>query len=254
MVKLICQHREHLSAPGIVHRKRSGCCLQRLYAIGVDRAELGGGGPSLAIGEHGARELVRVVELVCERRGVQQRPAKPGVPALTLGLTQADQQRAALRTLAAGRLLVQDQRLAKPPRRFIGSELLERTFARLARVVDGLRGTVRAGDGGGPVPGELTRALRGLLAALHLQGFRDALVESSATGRADFVVERVLDEHVGEGEVAGPLRALLKQRCRDRLFEQVEKPFLGEIEDGEEEVEVEVATDRRGGPEDSAGV
>ncbi len=146
------------------------------------------------------------------------------------------------------------KRLAIPPRGFIGSELFERTFAGPARIVDSLTGVVGAHDRGGPVPGELARALARLIPTLLLQSFRHALVKARAAGRSDVVVERVLYEHVCEREPSGPLGALLQQRCRNRLVEQVEQPPLGQIEHGEQEVEVEVAADRRGGAQGRVSV
>ena len=109
-------------------------------------------------------------------------------------------------------------------------------------------------DRGGPMAGELTEPLAGLIAALLLERFCDPLVQPGATGTPEILIQRVLDERMGEREALGSLGALLQQRRRDRLIEQVEQPRLGKLEHREQQIEIEVTADDRGGAERRAGV
>ena len=253
MVKLVGQQREHLRPPRIIIREGSCCGLQRLHALGVHRAELAGGDPSPAVGEHRAAEPVCVAELLGECCGVEQRLAILGVPDLALGLPQADQELAALGAITAGRLVVQLECLAIPAHCLIGGELLKRALGGSPGVVKRLGG-VGAHDRGGPMAGELTEPLAGLIATLLLERLCDPLMQSGATGTPEILIQRVLDERMGEREALGSLGALRQQRRRDRLIEQVEQPRLGKLEHREQQIKIEVTADNRGGAERRAGV
>ena len=73
------------------------------------------------------------------------------------------------------------ERLAIPARRLIRGELLKRALGGSPGVVDRLGG-VGAHDRGGPVAGELTEPLAGLIPALLLQRLGDPLGEAGRGG------------------------------------------------------------------------
>ena len=252
VVELDGQQREHLRTARVVLREGCRRGLERLHALGVDRADLAA--PPSAVGEHGAAEAVRVANLSRERCRVEQGLAKVGVPALALGLAQADQQIAALRALPGRRPVVELERLSIPARGLAWRELLERALGGSLGIVQGLGRVVDAHDRCRPMARELPEPLTGLVSALLLEPFRDSLVQSRPAGGAKALIERVLDQRVGEGEAPGPLGALPQERRRNRLIEQVEEPSLGQVDGREQKIEVEVAADDRGGAERRAGV
>ena len=71
---------------------------------------------------------------------------------------------------------------------------------------------------------ELAEALARLIPAETLQRLGDLSMEYGATGGPEIPIQGVLDERVGEGEAPYPVPVLPKQRCRDRLGEQVGHP------------------------------
>jgi hypothetical protein len=140
--------------------------------------------PPSAVGEHGAAEAVRIADLSRERCRVEQGPAEVGVPALTLGLAQADQQITALIALPTGRLVVELERLSIPARSLAWRELLERALCGSLCVVQGLGRVVAAHDRSRPMARELPEPLTGLVSALLLEPFCDSLVQPRPTGGA----------------------------------------------------------------------
>ena len=219
------QQREHPRHARIILREGLGGGLECAHALGVDSADLAA--PPAAVGEHGAAEAVRVANLLRERRRVEQGQAKVGVPALALGLAQADQQITALRALPTGRLVVELERLAIPARSLAWRELLEGALGGSLCIVHRLGRVVAAHDRCRPMARELPEPLTGLVSALLLEPFCDSLVQSRPAGGAKALIESVLDQRVGEGEAPGPLGALPQERRRNRLIEQVEEPSLG---------------------------
>ena len=71
------------------------------------------------------------------------------------------------------------------------------------------------------------------------------MCKPGAAGAPEILIQRVLDEPMGEREALRSLRALLQERRRDRLIQQVEQPLLGELEHREQQLEVELAADDR---------
>ena len=102
--------------------------------------------------------------------------------------------------------------------------------------------------------GELTEALTGLIPALLLQCLCNPHVKPRAAGAPEILIEGVLDEPMGEREAPGLCSALLQKRCRDRFIEQVEQARIGKLEHGEQQIELEVSADDRGGAERRAGI
>ncbi len=102
--------------------------------------------------------------------------------------------------------------------------------------------------------GELAQPLAGIIPALLLERLRDPLVQQRATGTPEILIQAVLDERMGEREAPRALGALPQQRRRNRLVQQVEQARLGQLEDRVQQLEVEIATDHRGGAERHAGV
>ena len=94
VVELAGQQREHLRPPRSAIRQCSRGRLKRLHPLRVHSTEVAH--PSPAVGQHRAAEAFCVAELLGEACGAQQRLAMLRVPDLALGLTEADQELAAL--------------------------------------------------------------------------------------------------------------------------------------------------------------
>ncbi len=102
--------------------------------------------------------------------------------------------------------------------------------------------------------GELPEPLARIIPALLLERFGDPPVKPSAARRPEILIQRVLDERVGERETTGALSVLLKQRCAHALVEQVEQPRFGDIDRGEQQLEVKVTADDGSCVERRAGI
>ena len=169
------------------------------------------------VGERRARGTVGVLELAGDCRRRQQGLAVRRVANLPLGLPQPDQQIAALGRIAA-RLAAQLERLAEPAEGLVGRELPERALTRAARVIDGLLRVVRRRRAA-PVMGELRDPIARVVAAQLLEHLGDPAVEPGSARAAQVLVERVVDERVGEREATGDACRLDEDRRGDRLLE-----------------------------------
>src|SRR5205807_10155787 len=103
-----------------------------------------------------------------------------------------------------------------------------------------------------PVVGELRNACPRLRPQELLECLPDAAMKAGAPGTTEVVVERVIDQRVGEREAARDGRGLNEHGSRHCFFEQLEQLeqlVLGAFADMEEKLCVEVATDHRSGGE-----
>ncbi len=85
--------------------------------------------------------------------------------------------------------------------------------------------------------------LAGILPVQLLQRERDAVVDARAPGRAEPLVQRLVDQRVHETEAAELLARLVQQRCCHRGLQPVQQLTLGGVGQLREELELERAAD-----------
>ena len=93
--------------------------------------------------------------------------------------------------------------------------------------------------------GELRQRLVGAPARELLESQAYTVVQPGAAGRAEALVERLVDEGVGEVELAHPLLRLPQQRGCDGRLEVVEYALFSDLRRGREQLHVEHAADHR---------
>ena len=97
---------------------------------------------------------------------------------------------------------------------------------------------------------ELCQVLARVLAVEILERLGHALMHSRSAGGPEALIERLVDERVGEAKLPDPLGGLGKQRGGDRRLEVIQQQALVEIEDRLEQLQVERTADHRCEPQD----
>ena len=235
------QHRSFWSLGADRRRERRSEGVDSLLVDGTSAAR-----PAPVVRQSGAHEQGRVPEALGKISRAEQCLPRSWVASLELCGAEVDQRLAARQLVGEVLAIDELEGLAVPDDGVVGRELGERVVTGTPRVVDGL---VRVGGLTGlrPVVGELAEAVAGVVGAEAFEGDGNATVQSLATCGAEIVVERVLDESVGERQAARVLGQLSDQDRADRRVEQLERVIFALVRDSCEKLELEVATDHGGG-------
>ena len=127
-------------------------------------------------------------------------------------------------------------------------EALKRAFSSAAGVVRRL-GPVHRDGRQPPVKRELREAIARVVAVELLERLRDLLVHARPAGRAEALVQRLVDERVGEAELPHVLGRLAQHGRRDGRLQAVEQPTLIHLGGGREKLKLKRAADHRREPQ-----
>ena len=223
--------------------------LQHLDALLVDRA--GRARPATGVGERGAHEELRGIELAGQGGGGQQHVAVRSVARVTLRDAEVDEQRAPPMGIALGPGVEQLERFPEPVHAVLRCQVVHRALAGHRGVVDRfITRRIRRG----PLVGQFADAFHGVGAEERGERLGNPPVGAPTPGRRQLVVQGVLDERVDEAESFHPAGNGIHQQGSRRRVEGIEGGVVGRSRHGDEEVEVELASDHRREAEDSLHV
>ena len=249
--ELRTQGGEHERPVGVVGGEPIEGHLQDLDLVGVDGAA--GREDAPVVGQGGGHEALGVTEVGGPASGVEERVAKGGVSGLALGGAEPDGQVDAQDRIGVVGLGVEVEGLGVVAEGVAGGEGGERGVGRLAGVVEGL-GQVDGLGGTEPVAGQLTDPGPGTVAAEVLQRLGHLPVRPRPTGGTEVLVQRVLDEGVGEAVVPRGVGELAHQGRGRRGVEDVEQLVFRCLGGPGQHIEVEVPADHRGQRQHPLGV
>ncbi len=175
------------------------------------RVDVGPREHAAGVGQGGDGEPLGVTLLHGLPRRVEERFAEPGLPGLALGDAEPDGQVEAEDRIGGRGPSVEVECVDVVVEGVVGGEGRERGVGRPARVVERLDQAVGLG-GAEPVAGQFAESRPLLVAAEALECLGHLAVRSRLAGAAEGVVQRVLDQRVGEAVVPGRVRQLAHQR------------------------------------------